>query len=80
MGYLPFDQKLLKSMVCVVVRTSADWQYQDLLLWCLSACWDEEAGAYATALLHQRVTQSIKCGQLGVDLQPPIFLQVVFQD
>jgi hypothetical protein len=40
------------------VRTAVNWHYQDLLLWFLGVCRDEDAAAYATALLHRRVTQS----------------------
>jgi hypothetical protein len=41
------------------VRTAENWLYQDLILWFLSTCWDEQTAVYATGLLHQPISRAI---------------------
>lgn len=47
------------------VRTTASWQYQDLLEWFLQVCWDFNPAAYAAGLLHHNM---IKTYQVQVQL------------
>ena len=40
------------------VGTSECWQYQELLVWFIKACWSDAPAAYAAGLLHHAIKKS----------------------
>lgn len=40
------------------VRTTKDWQYQELLVWFLESCWEATPAAYAAELLQRELMKS----------------------
>lgn len=57
------------------VRTAENWHYQEVLLWFLGTCWDEDAAAYAAGLLQQHTNPLIKLEDLRAGFLPLTILK-----
>lgn len=57
-----FSAQQIKSYLCRWtvwwVSTSKTWDYNELLIWFIDACWDLNVAAQAASLLHSSVTRS----------------------